>query len=70
MSESVARRCVACGIEFLWAADDQDYYQRHGWPPPKRCPPCATQRRRAFQEASRRVRVAQAAHDERRERNP
>ena len=36
-----ARTCVDCGRQFVWTADDQEYFHRQGFTtPPKRCREC------------------------------
>ena len=40
------RTCVNCGRGFTLSHEDQRWYQEQGWPLPKRCEDCRSQRRR------------------------
>jgi uncharacterized membrane protein YsdA (DUF1294 family) len=40
------RTCVNCGRGFTLSHEDQRWYQEQGWPLPKRCEECRSQRRR------------------------
>lgn len=37
--------CQDCGSEFTFTADDQEFFARRGYSPPKRCPTCRSARR-------------------------
>ncbi|HWO72527.1 MAG TPA: CxxC-x17-CxxC domain-containing protein [Dehalococcoidia bacterium] len=37
--------CIDCGQEFLFSADDQEFYSSRGYSEPKRCRSCRAQRR-------------------------
>jgi CxxC-x17-CxxC domain-containing protein len=37
--------CADCGQEFLFSADDQEFYSTRGFSEPKRCRSCRAQRR-------------------------
>ncbi len=37
-------KCVQCHSEFLWAASEQEFFQRMKFTPPKRCKPCREKR--------------------------
>jgi CxxC-x17-CxxC domain-containing protein len=39
--------CVECGREFLFSADDQEFFASKGYLEPKRCPSCRANRRAA-----------------------
>jgi CxxC-x17-CxxC domain-containing protein len=39
--EDRALACSDCGVEFIWTAGEQDFYQKKGFShPPKRCKTC------------------------------
>lgn len=37
--------CTDCGQEFIFTADDQEFYATRGFTEPKRCRPCRSARR-------------------------
>ena len=37
--------CCGCGSEFIFSADDQDWFAAHEWYRPKRCVECAAQKK-------------------------
>ena len=40
------RDCKACGAAFEWSAEEQAFFAKKGFDPPKRCPACRARRRR------------------------
>jgi DNA-directed RNA polymerase subunit RPC12/RpoP len=32
--------CSDCGKEFIWEAEEQEYFRQQGFDPPKRCQDC------------------------------
>lgn len=50
--------CAECGEEFLFSADEQQFYMEKGFTEPKRCKPC-----RAKMKASRGDRRPREMHD-------
>ncbi|MFQ5823820.1 MAG: zinc-ribbon domain-containing protein [bacterium] len=38
--------CVECGQEFIFSADEQQFYSERGFQEPKRCKPCREKRKR------------------------
>ena len=32
--------CVDCGAEFVWTAQEQEFFRAQDYSPPKRCKPC------------------------------
>ena len=34
------RRCVECGVDFVFGGRDRDYFASRGWLPPNRCREC------------------------------
>lgn len=37
--------CAECGENFVFTVRDQEWYQDHGFQPPRRCLPCRQKRR-------------------------
>ncbi len=35
--------CLECGNEFIFSADEQEFYSDQGFEEPKRCRPCSAQ---------------------------
>lgn len=33
-------QCVDCGSDFVYTDRDQQFYEKQGYTPPKRCKPC------------------------------
>jgi Probable zinc-ribbon domain len=33
-------RCADCGGEFVWSAEEQEFFAEKGYQPPKRCKDC------------------------------
>ncbi|MEE9564774.1 MAG: CxxC-x17-CxxC domain-containing protein [Candidatus Hydrothermarchaeaceae archaeon] len=50
--------CAECGEEFVFSADEQQFYMEKGFTEPKRCKPC-----RAKMKASRGGRRPREMHD-------
>lgn len=38
--------CLECGNEFIFSADEQEFYSDQGFEEPKRCRPCRQKSRR------------------------
>ena len=38
-------QCVECGEEFIFSAEDQEFYQQKRYSEPKRCPTCRANRK-------------------------
>ena len=55
--EDEPRDCVACGVVFMYTAEEQRFHQERGWPGPRRCPPCR-ELRRARPSKEERARLA------------
>ncbi len=54
MYEDKTLKCADCGKEFVWSADEQQFFADHGFEnEPKRCPECRKSRRHARREAKR-----------------
>jgi hypothetical protein len=39
------RVCNDCAAPYVWSAGEQQYFERRGFPPPKRCPDCRAVRK-------------------------
>jgi len=37
--------CQECGKEFVFSASDQEFFEKKGFQPPKRCPDCRKARK-------------------------
>jgi len=53
--EEETLRCADCGKEFIWEAEEQEYFREQGFDPPKRCQDCrrANKQRRAERDAKK-----------------
>ena len=48
MSVDQTLRCRECGVDFIWTAGEQDFFQSRGLlNPPSRCPSCRAARKAA-----------------------
>jgi len=56
--EDKTLECVECGEEFVFSADEQQFYMEKGFSEPKRCKPC-----RAKMKAARGGRGERQLHD-------
>lgn len=42
-------KCSDCGADFVWTANEQDFYAQKGFEnPPKRCPACRKAKKQQF----------------------
>ena len=49
MSVDQTLRCRECGVDFIWTAGEQEFYQSRGLTnPPSRCPSCRAARKAAM----------------------
>ena len=43
--ENQQLQCTECGVIFEFSADDQEFFAKKGYTPPKRCPECRAKRK-------------------------
>ncbi|MBI5207771.1 MAG: zinc-ribbon domain containing protein [Candidatus Firestonebacteria bacterium] len=44
--EDIEMKCIFCGNHFTFTAEEQKFYQKQGFRPPKRCPDCIEEKHR------------------------
>lgn len=45
--EDIKKICP-CGATFFFTVRDQEFYQKKGFEPPKRCKPCRFEKKKSF----------------------
>ncbi len=54
-----------CGREFVFTKGEQEFFEKKGFPTPKRCPDCRKVARKRYNEKHGNDRTREAAVDER-----
>lgn len=51
--EDIELTCVGCGKSFIYTVKDQEFYEEHGYQPPKRCKQCRILRQKERERFSK-----------------
>jgi DNA-directed RNA polymerase subunit RPC12/RpoP len=49
MAQDKTITCSDCGAQFVWTADEQDFYQQKGFNAPMRCKDCRAKRKADYE---------------------